>query len=100
MRAVRSGPVVTVRTDPLIELGIDPGAKIRPAQTATTSASVRQPHLAQECVPPRIGVQRAEEWFGLHPGDSRIPLVVRPLEPLEGKIHLIARGIYCRDLVR
>ena len=42
-------------------------------------ASVREPHLAQECVPPRIGVQGAEVWVGLHAGETRIPLGVRPL---------------------
>ena len=58
----------------------------------------RETHLAQEGVPPRIGVQRAQTRTGLRFWEPAIALHVRPLQPVEGEVRLAARAIHLRDL--
>src|SRR6266536_1842684 len=61
--------------------------------------SVTELQLAKERTPPGIGAQRAEERVDLGPEDPRIPLRVRPLEPLECKVRLAPRRVRLGDLI-
>src|SRR5262245_53970284 len=57
-----------------------------------------EPHLLQELVPSRFTVETTQVESGFQLGEPRIPLPVRPLQPIEGLIGLLPGGVRHGDL--
>src|SRR5947209_3082971 len=69
------------------------------AMDVVQKGSGREPHLLEERLPARIGMQAAQHRLDFHDAETRIALPVRALEPVEGKIRLPAVGVSECDLI-
>src|SRR6266567_5953116 len=63
------------------------------------STLFRQPHLSQQSLVTRVVPKASEVWIDLQIRQSPVMLFVSALEPIEGLIEILARGIDTGNLV-